>query len=144
MKLSFLDRLQNLVKPSSSEPTPFVAQRAAAIAQLDGLRADLPDLLAATVIDIETGQALASHTSSAALAPAKVSHHHAEIIRQKRRALAALQLSDEAIEDIVIALTTQLHLFRISPDNRRLLCLVVGTKDTNLALARETLRQHNT
>ncbi len=144
MKIPFLDRLQGIAKPSPPAATPFAAQRAAAIAQLDGLRADLPDLLAATVIDIETGQALASHTNSAALAPAKVSHHHAEIIRQKRRAITALHLPDEAIEDIVITLSTQLHLLRISPDSRRLLCLIVGTQDTNLALARETLRQHNT
>lgn len=138
MALPFLNRLQGLVKAA---PAPGEAvQRARAQRTLEAIRQALPELLAVAVIDIESGQALAAHSTTATLAPAKAAPHNAEVVRQKRRALQALALPDEKIEDILITLREQLHLLRVMQDDKRLLYLVVSPQDTNLAIARDVLR----
>ncbi|UOQ75626.1 hypothetical protein MUN84_13160 [Hymenobacter sp. 5516J-16] len=141
MALPFLNRLQELVKPG---PAPGESgQQAKAKARLEAIRAALPELLAVAVIDIDSGQALAAHSNSPKLAPAKAAAHNAEVVRQKRRAIQALALPDEKIEDILITLREQLHLLRVTHDERHLLYLVVSPQDTNLAIARDVLRTHS-
>ncbi|MFD1468813.1 hypothetical protein ACFQ48_11310 [Hymenobacter caeli] len=138
MNIPFLTRLQGLAQPAV--PGPLRAQAAATVA---AVRAALPELLAVAVIDIESGQALAAHSNTPRLDPAKAAPHNAEVVRQKRRALLALALPDEKIEDILITLRGQIHLLRISRDDKRLLYLVVSPLDTNLAIARGVLQAHS-
>ena len=141
MNLPFLSRLQALAQPGASVTNGAVATQAAAT--VEAVQAALPELLAVAVIDIESGQALATHSNVPSFSPAKAAPHNAEVVRQKRRALEALSLSNEKIEDILITLREQLHLLRVSSDNQRLLYLAVSTHDTNLAIARHVLRAHS-
>ncbi|WP_231590676.1 hypothetical protein [Hymenobacter terrenus] len=140
MNIPILNRLQALAKTSTLAASgPLHIQAAATV---EAVRAALPELLAVAVIDIESGKALAVHSNSSTLAPAKAAPYNAEVVRQKRRALDALSLPNEKIEDILITLREQLHLLRVSQDNERLLYLAVSSYDTNLAIARDVLRTH--
>ncbi|SHJ38390.1 hypothetical protein SAMN02745146_2986 [Hymenobacter daecheongensis DSM 21074] len=141
MNLPFLSRLQALATPAA---TPSKGNRQKAEATVAALRAELPELLAVAVIDLERGEALASFSSVAGLSPAKAAPYNAEVVRQKRRALEALQLQGEKIEDILITLREQLHLLRISHNEQEVLYLAVNSHDTNLAIARAVLQAHST
>ena len=55
--------------------------------------------------------------------------------------MAALKLTDEKLEDILITLSNQIHLLKLT-NNNKFIYLVVNSKDTNLAIAREVLRSH--
>lgn len=102
--------------------------------------AELPELLAVAVVDARTGTSLAAHSNVASIAPATAAAFNAEVVRQKQKALTALNLIDEHIEDILISLSNQLHLMRLADGGRKFIYLAVSTHTTNLAAAREVLR----
>ncbi|MCC3156546.1 hypothetical protein LJ737_04810 [Hymenobacter sp. 15J16-1T3B] len=100
----------------------------------------LPELLAVAVVDARSGTSLAAHSNAANIAPATAAAFNAEVVRQKQKALTALNLIDEHIEDILISLSNQLHLMRLADGGRKFIYLAVSAHDTNLAAAREVLR----
>lgn len=103
---------------------------------------ELPDLLAVSVIDLKSGELLATHHVPGKLNPAKAAAYYAELIRQKQRALNAFGLREETIADILVTLTLQWHLLRLLPDNRYFVHLMVNSRDTNLGIVREVMRAH--
>jgi predicted regulator of Ras-like GTPase activity (Roadblock/LC7/MglB family) len=99
---------------------------------------DLPGLVAVAVVDITSGMALASHSNSPSINPETAAAYNTEVVRQKQKAMTALKLGNETIEDILITLTTQLHLIKLA--GNKFIYLVVNSRETNLAIAREVLR----
>ncbi|MBD2723344.1 roadblock/LC7 domain-containing protein [Hymenobacter armeniacus] len=99
---------------------------------------DLPGLVAVAVVDITSGMALASHSNSPALNPETAAAYNTEVVKQKQKAMSALKLSGENIEDILITLTNQFHLIKLA--GNKFIYLVVNSRETNLAIAREVLR----
>jgi hypothetical protein len=143
MPIPFLQRLQGLAGPavnkvvsSGSGPEKDAAERI-----IQQVLAGLPELLGAAVVQLTSGQALAQYTSSREFNLSKVLGYNTEVVRQQQKALAALQLGpDEQLEEILITLTTQLHLLRLLPDGQRFLYVAVDCRDTNLGIAREVMR----
>ncbi|MDF7812607.1 hypothetical protein [Hymenobacter sp. YC55] len=101
----------------------------------------LPSLVAVAIVDVNSGMALASHSNNPNLNPETAAAYNTEVVKQKQKAMAALKLTGEVIDDILISLTNQLHLINLTPDGKKFIYLVVNTRDTNLAIAREVLRQ---
>ncbi len=101
---------------------------------------DLPTLLAVAVVDTTSGMAMASHSNSASLNPETAAAYNAEVVKQKQKAMTALKLKNESIEDILITLTTQSHLIRLIDGGKKFIYLAVNPRDTNLAIARDVLR----
>lgn len=101
---------------------------------------ELPDLLAVAVVDARSGLSLAAHANVPNIAPETAAAFNAEVVRQKQKALTALNLLDEHIEDILISLSTQLHLMKLANGGRKFIYLAVNAQTTNLAMAREVLR----
>ncbi|OUJ75937.1 hypothetical protein [Hymenobacter crusticola] len=101
----------------------------------------LPGLMAVAVVDAQSGMALASHSNSPSLNPETAAAYNTEVVKQKQKAMAALKLTDEKIEDILMTLSHQLHLIKLSEDGKKFIYLVVNSRDTNLAIAREVLRE---
>ncbi len=103
---------------------------------------DLPGLLAVAIVDISSGMSLASHSNSG-INPDTAAAYNTEVVKQKQKAMTALKLQGEIIDDILITLTNQLHLINIVGDGKKFIYLVVNSRDTNLAIAREVLRAQN-
>lgn len=100
---------------------------------------DLPALMAVAIVDVSSGMSLASHSNSS-INPDTAAAYNTEVVKQKQKAMGALKLQGETMEDILITLTTQLHLIRLVNDGKKFIYLVVNSRDTNLAIAREVLR----
>ncbi|MFD1872151.1 hypothetical protein [Hymenobacter bucti] len=100
---------------------------------------DLPGLLAIAVVDISSGMSLASHSNSS-INPDTAAAYNTEVVKQKQKAIQALKLQGETIDDILITLNSQLHLLKIVNDGKKFIYLVVNSRDTNLAIAREVVR----
>ena len=103
---------------------------------------DLPGLLAIAVVDISSGMSLASHSNSG-INPETAAAYNTEVVKQKQKAMTALKLQGETMEDILITLTNQLHLIKLVADSKKFIYLVVNSRDTNLAIAREVVRAQN-
>ena len=107
---------------------------------VQGIIADLPSLIAVAVVDATSGMSLASHSNSPSINPDTAAAYNTEVVKQKQKAMSALKLSGENIEDILITLTNQLHLLKVANDGKKFIYLVVNPRDTNLAIAREVVR----
>ncbi len=143
MQIPFFQRLQGLTGPTVNKivSTASGAEKASAEHILQRVLLGLPELLGAAVVQVESGQALASYTTSREFNLSKTIGFNAEVVKQQRKALAALQLgSEEQLEEILITLHSQLHLLRLLPDGRRFLYVAVDCRDTNLGIAREVMR----
>jgi hypothetical protein len=103
---------------------------------------DLPGLMAVAIVDISSGMSLASHSNSG-INPETAAAYNTEVVKQKQKAMTALKLQGETIDDILITLTNQLHLIKLVADSKKFIYLVVNSRDTNLAIAREVLRAQN-
>jgi hypothetical protein len=100
---------------------------------------DLPGLMAIAIVDISSGMSLASHTNSS-INPDTAAAYNTEVVKQKQKAMAALKLQGEVMDDILITLTNQLHLIKLVGEGKKFIYLVVNSRETNLAIAREVLR----
>jgi hypothetical protein len=109
---------------------------------VDAIITDLPSLMAIAVVDVQSGMALASHSNTPSINPETAAAYNTEVVKQKQKAMSALKLQGETIEDILITLTNQLHLIKLNPAGSKFIYLVVNSRDTNLAIAREVLRSH--
>ena len=109
---------------------------------VDAIITDLPSLVAVAVVDIQSGMALASHSNVASLNPETAAAYNTEVVKQKQKAMSALKLTGEKIEDILITLTNQSHLLKLNSAGNKFIYLVVNARETNLAIAREVLRTH--
>lgn len=109
---------------------------------IEAIMSDLPGLMAVAIVDIGSGMALASHSNSPNINPETAAAYNTEVVKQKQKAISALKLQGETIEDILITLTNQLHLLKLNPAGTKFIYLVVNSRETNLAIAREVLRAH--
>jgi hypothetical protein len=102
---------------------------------------DLPQLVAVAIVDVQSGMCLASHTNNPAINPETAAAYNTEVVKQKQKAMQALKLTNEKIDDILITLTNQIHLINLLDDGKKFIYLAVNSRDTNLAIARDVLRQ---
>ncbi len=102
---------------------------------------DLPQLLAVAIVEVSSGMCLASHSNSPSLNPETAAAYNTEVVKQKQKAMTALKLTGEKIDDILITLTNQIHLINLQEDGKKFIYLAVNSRDTNLAIARDVLRQ---
>ena len=102
---------------------------------------DLPQLIAVAIVEVSSGMCLASHSNSPTLNPETAAAYNTEVVKQKQKAMSALKLTGEKIDDILITLTNQLHLINLLDDGKKFIYLAVSSRDSNLAIARDVLRQ---
>jgi predicted regulator of Ras-like GTPase activity (Roadblock/LC7/MglB family) len=127
---------------SNSLPLMAYSKNNPAGQTVDAIITDLPGLMAVAVVDVTSGMALASHTNSPNINPETAAAYNTEVVKQKQKAMSALKLTGENIEDILITLTNQLHLLKLNAAGNKFIYLVVNSRETNLAIAREVLRSH--
>lgn len=102
---------------------------------------ELPTLVAVAVVETETGMPLASHSNVADFDIETAAAYNTEVVKQKLKAISALKLN-QTIQDILLTLTDQLHLLKLSPDGKKFIYLAVNSRDTNLAVARQVMKAH--
>ena len=103
---------------------------------------NITGFIGACLVDSETGLMLASETSGIPFDLEAAGAANTEVVRAKNTAMQALGLADEnAIEDILITLTTQLHLIRPLAANPSVFVYVaLDRSKANLGMARITLK----
>ncbi|SNR81067.1 hypothetical protein [Hymenobacter mucosus] len=102
----------------------------------------LPTLLAVAVVETETGMPLASHSNIAEFDIDTAAAYNTEVVKQKLKAIQALKLN-QSVQDILLTLTDQLHLIKLSPKADKFIYLAVNSRDTNLAVARQILKSQS-
>ena len=122
---------------------PVLSQQARAEAEelVRRVVQELPNFLTVAVVEAASGKILAGQWAGHSGGAIEVAAANAEIVRQTRQCIEALQLpATEQLADILVTLRHQLHLLRVLPQAEWLLYLAVRTQDTNPALARAVLQ----
>lgn len=140
MKLPFLRNLPGLSAPPVRRvvgPGTGPLATAAAVA-LQQLLAELPELLLAAVLEVASGQPLATYAAERSYQPSLLAAPVTAVVR----ALSASQApAAEQLREVVLTLASQLHLTQLAPGGQYLLYLAVESHDTNLALLRQLASQ---
>jgi len=102
-------------------------------AALDYLLAELPELLLAAVLDLPTGQLLATYAAERGYQPSLLAAPVAAVLQLLQQQSPA----PEQPVEVLLTLASQLHLVRLRSGSQQVLFLAIGSHDTNLALLRQ-------
>jgi hypothetical protein len=131
MKLPFLRYLPGLGSPPVRQVVG--GPGTPATAALHYLLSELPELLLAAVLDLPTGQLLATYAAERGYQPSLLATPVAAVVQLLQQQSPA----PEQPAEILLTLASQLHLVRLRPGSQQVLFLAVGSHDTNLALLRQ-------
>jgi hypothetical protein len=104
-----------------------------ATAALHYLLAELPELLLAAVLDLPTGQLLATYAAERGYQPSLLAAPVVAVVQLLQQQSPA----PEQPVEILLTLASQLHLVRLRSGSQQVLFLAIGSHDTNLALLRQ-------
>jgi hypothetical protein len=142
MNLPFLRHLPGLSRrPLFRVIANSDAAATGAEAALQYLLVEQPELLMAAVVATGSGQVLASYATQPQLWPSVAAPFWTAAVQQLQVSQTAQGSEAEQLEEILVTLPSQLHLLHLAPNGQHLLCLAIAAADTNLALAREIMRQ---
>ncbi|UYZ57987.1 hypothetical protein [Hymenobacter latericus] len=137
MRFPFLHK--TVVKKITGDALGIDRYKADAV--INALLLDLPELVAAAVVQVPANKTLAAYTSTSQFDPYKISGRNAELVRQMQRMLAAPWLAGQQLADVLVVLDEQLHCLRLAADGQWLCYAAVRSADTNMAVLREVLRR---
>ena len=134
MKLPFLRYLPGLGGPPVRQVVGGPGTPSApAAAALHYLLSELAELLLAAVLDLPTGQLLATYAAERSHQPSLLAAPVAAVVQLLQQQSPA----PEQPVEVLLTLASQLHLVRLRSGSQQVLFLAIGSHDTNLALLRQ-------
>ncbi len=97
-------------------------------------------IIGISVVEIASGLSLGAKVTRSDFDIEAASAYNAEIVKAKNKAIKAIGIPDERLEDMLLTLTNQLHVIKITGDNKHLVYLAVDSKATSLAMVRSVLK----
>lgn len=104
---------------------------------LQKIQSETSGFIGASIVDLDSGMALASVASRPDFDLEAASAYNSEMVKGKLKTMQVLNLQTD-LEDMLLTLGDQLHLIKMLPDNS-FLYLAASRADTNLALLRRTV-----
>ncbi|GAA1346890.1 hypothetical protein [Falsarthrobacter nasiphocae] len=106
---------------------------------LDDIQQDINGLLGVSVVDLETGMALASRSAAPNFDLEAASAYNSEMVKAKTKTIRVLNIQSE-LEDMLLTLGDQLHLIKMIDAGTFI--YVAATRDgMNLALLRSAVNR---
>jgi hypothetical protein len=102
---------------------------------------DVNGVIAAAVVDLESGMTLAAKTNRQEFDLAAASAYNSELVKQKMKIMRTLHLKS-SLEDMLITLSDQFHLIKFLPGGTSFLYLAADRSGTNLAILRNSVIKH--
>ena len=108
---------------------------------LNEMKTNVNGFIAVAVTEIETGLSYGSLSVDSNLDPELASAYNLEVVKAKLAAVKALKLNQE-IKDILITLTSQIHIIDISPNKKFMIYLAADSTKANLGMTRAILARY--
>ena len=108
---------------------------------LNEMKTNVNGFIAVAVTEIETGLSYGSLSIDPNLDPELASAYNLEVVKAKLAAVKALKLNQE-IKDILITLTTQIHIIDISPNKKFMIYLAADSTKANIGMTRAILARY--
>lgn len=109
---------------------------------IDNMKQNVPGFIAVSVTEIESGVSYCSYSAKEGYDPSLASAYNLEVVKSKIKAIEALGLTNETIEDMTIQLTNQLHIINIAKSGAYFIYLAVDSEKANLGITRALLNKY--
>lgn len=107
----------------------------------EDMKNNVPGYIATAITEVDTGICYVSHSNSTNFDPEIASAYNLEVAKAKKNAIKALGL-DANIQDILITLTSQIHIIDISEKGDYFIYLAVDSEKANLGMTRALLKKY--
>jgi hypothetical protein len=108
----------------------------------EDLEKNVPGFIAVSVAEIQSGMSYYSHSVVADFDPELASAFNLEVVKAKMNAISALGLKKQVVSDIMITLTSQIHILDISDNNMYMIYLAVDSTKANLGMTKSILNKY--
>ena len=109
---------------------------------MNEMKTNVNGLIAVAVTEIETGLSFGSYSADPTFDVELASAYNLEVVKAKLKAIDALALSGNDIEDILITLSHHIHIIDISPSKKFMIYLAADKAKSNLGMTRGILRKY--
>ncbi len=108
---------------------------------LNEMKNNVSGFVAVSVTEIETGLTYGSLSVDPNFDVEIASAYNLEVVKAKLKAIKALNV-DQKIEDILITLTSHIHIIDVSPNYKIMIYLAADSTKANLGMTRAVLRKY--
>ncbi|RUT69823.1 hypothetical protein D0817_14500 [Flavobacterium cupreum] len=108
---------------------------------LNEMKTNVNGFIAIAVTEIESGLSFGNLSLDPSFDPELAAAYNLEVVKAKLNAVKALNLNQE-IEDILITLSSQIHIIDISPNKKFMIYLAADSTKANLGMTRAILKKH--
>ncbi len=108
----------------------------------DDLEKNVPGFIAVSIAEIQTGMSYFSLSVVPEFDPELASAFNLEVVKAKMNAVSALGLKNQVVSDIMITLTSQIHIIDVSENNLYMIYLAVDSTKANLGMTKATLNKY--
>lgn len=108
----------------------------------DDLQKNVPGFIAVSVAEIQSGMSYFSQSVVSDFDPELASAFNLEVVKAKMNAISALGLKNQVVSDIMITLSSQIHIIDISDNNLYMIYLAVDSTKANLGMTKSILNKY--
>lgn len=108
----------------------------------EDLQKNVPGFIAVSIAEIQSGMSYFSLSAVADFDPELASAFNLEVVKAKMNAISALGLKSQIVSDIMITLTSQIHIIDISDNNMYMIYLAVDSTKANLGMTKSILNKY--
>lgn len=108
----------------------------------EDLEKNTPGFIAVSVAEIQSGMSYYSHTVVPEFDPELASAFNLEVVKAKLNAVSALGLKNQNVSDIMITLSSQIHIIDISENNMYMIYLAVDSTKANMGMTKAILNKY--
>lgn len=108
----------------------------------DDLQKNVPGFIAVAIAEIKSG--ISYHTQSviADFDPELASAFNLEVVKAKINAIKALGLQGQSVDNIMITLSSQIHIIDVSENGEYFIYLAVDSTKANLGMTKSILNKY--
>jgi hypothetical protein len=108
----------------------------------EDLQKNVPGFIAVSVAEIQSGMSYFSLSDVSDFDPELASAFNLEVVKAKMNAISALGLKNQIVSDIMITLSSQIHIIDISDNNLYMIYLAVDSTKANLGMTKAILNKY--
>ncbi|MBZ4035534.1 hypothetical protein K6T82_12205 [Flavobacterium sp. 17A] len=108
----------------------------------EDLKKNVPGFIAVSVAEIASGMSYYSQSVVADFDPELASAYNLEVVKAKMNAIKALNLQGQVVDNIMITLSTQMHIIDVSDNQQYFIYLAVDSTKANLGMTKSILNKY--
>ncbi|KQB39698.1 MULTISPECIES: hypothetical protein [Flavobacterium] len=108
----------------------------------EDLKKNVPGFIAVSVAEIKSGMSYYSQSVLSDFDPELASAFNLEVVKAKMNAIKALNLTGQVIDNVMITLTSQIHIIDVSDNGEYFIYLAVDSTKANLGMTKSILNKY--